>query len=194
MRKGFTLLEILIVMAVMSFATVSLITSFGQSQERVEYQQNVNEIVTTINTARASAFNGDTHSESERIAMLMTNGQKVTSYINLDEGKLFDPRYDSLLKEIDFGGKVEVKKIFVFGGKDEQIKTDIVGFIFNPTTQTCEFATNKSLKIDESKYMVVLYLGPVVEENNKEDTINRYLYFHKKSCLPEILSTPPIEI
>lgn len=200
MRQGFTLLEILIVMAVMSFATVSLVTSFGQSQERIEFQQNVNELSSTITAARASALNGSANPDDSRVALIDVGSMTVTAFIDGKNGDgtsdvSFDSSEgspDSLIKNVSLGDILEVKQIVVSDGNREQkAKTSSIRFYFNTANASCDFSVDKYGLVDDSKSMIKIGLGRKPEPGKTDDEVLRCLYFHKKSCLSEVLTNCP---
>lgn len=199
MRQGFTLLEILIVMAVMSFATVSLVTSFGQSQERIEFQQNVNELSSTITAARASALNGNINPDDSRVALIDVDSMEATAFIDGKNGDgtadaSFDSSEgspDSLIKKVSLGDILEIKQIIVSGDTEKKVETSSVIFYFNPVNASCDFSVDKYGLVDDSQSIIKIELGRKPEPDKTDDEVLRCLYFHKKSCLSEVLTNCP---
>lgn len=198
MRKGFTLLEILIVMAVMSFATVSLVTSFGQSQERVEFQQKANEIASSISAARASAVSNDSGSDNVRIVTLELGGNQIVSYIENGTNNEYTSEVDTLIKELTLSDIAEInsadvlRKVTVDGMVTSEwipVEQPFIRLFFYPSTNSCDFTLNANisgeLTVNSNDSMIILNI------NRPEEDPVRFLSFHKKSCLPELLSSSP---
>jgi prepilin-type N-terminal cleavage/methylation domain-containing protein len=193
MRQGYTLLELLIVVSVLAIASVNLVTSFGQSQDRIEFQQKVNEISSTISAARSSSVSNDSGVDNQRVSLLNLGAGDITSYVENDETAKFTEG-DDLIKKAELEGLAEVQAVMVlkkiedgdeFVSKCQRIDTSVVRFFFYPESNTCDFSVSEDATLDPNDLMVSLYI------NRPEQSATRFLYFHKKSCLPELLSTPP---
>jgi len=202
MRKGYTLIEILVVIAIIGIATVSVATSYSNSQERVRFHTVSTSVQQSINNMRARALaDNDENSTSHYITNFSVSADNtvITSYVDFDEDNEYDEGDDELVSTIALDPEIieirDMSRLYVVDGEPTWQTTTSGGslsFIYLPPLAKCTTITPGSDSPDPNELMIEIPLyRPDPEQDNPPI---RYLYLHKVACIPELLANPIREI
>jgi prepilin-type N-terminal cleavage/methylation domain-containing protein len=190
-NNGFTLIEGMIAILIISILTVSVITSYNTAQDRIKYHDAVASIQTIINSMRSLALTEISGSEAlaNYVVSFNKTNQIIRSYLDGDVNDLgfdaeIDHEYNSISLNLGVNDLIDLKGISLLQSGEwipmtDQNLTDL-SIIYYPPYATCDIKINGSLDTASTMVQLPIYVSG-------SDTPTRYLYFHKKSCVPEIL-------
>jgi prepilin-type N-terminal cleavage/methylation domain-containing protein len=190
MRGGFTLIELIIVILILGFATVLMLDSYSASQNRLKFHLEASEIQSALDVARSSARNAAVETDKDRIVLINIGEDEapdtVQSFIDMDSDSAFTAGTDIILKDIELNAEdIELGAYRVMtdedGGIWDTVLTNPIVIRYSPPEAQCDFDHATS---DEDLQEFMLEL-PLYKPGETEAT--RYIYLHKVACLTELL-------
>jgi prepilin-type N-terminal cleavage/methylation domain-containing protein len=183
MRSAYTFIEILIVISVLSIISLIAVDSYNTASYRIDFFNEMDKIQSAVNNARSQAVGSGAEGSSDEyiVEFVLTDpDQEVISYIN--ESSDDDEIIDLSLGEDDI---LDIESVRFLNLGDEEWYDPLtlsgsVSLVFKSPAGTCTFKVNE----DENSNESMVQLG--FTRSGESDTI-RYLYFHKESCLAEVL-------
>lgn len=192
MRKGVTLIEILIVVSILGMISFSVFATYQSTQERLAFHEETTKIQVLINSVRSRALS-ETLEEDESSNfdyVIEFSPSLVRGYVNQDEEIEYGGS-DDLIDEIEIGEIISIGQFNVL--QKSGTETNWSGasgavslyMIFEPPYAECGFEFDTGA--NSSDLMVQIPIQRV----GTDDDVLRYIYFHKESCIPEFL---PIDL
>lgn len=172
MRGAYTFIEILIVISVVGIVSAMAVNSYNVANERIEFHTEISKVQSMVTNARSSALSDTT---IDNINVLFNFGENtITGF----EGNI--PETGQVL-ELD-AQILEFRDLWVLddGTWGRIIDPTDLKIQFAPPNAECTFLVNDSENIAQSMFQIGF-------SRPGDDQVVRYLYFHKKSCLSELL-------
>lgn len=181
MRSGYTFIEILIVVAVLGIVSVVAVNSYNIANERIEFHTEISKLQSMISNSRSQALSDVLSAESTGGAYIVEfrygTDEEVRSYQSGSEGDA--EVLDLSLGEDDIMDIYKIKYLssgtWVTGSP-----SDVLKFQYLAPDAECTFLVNDIDDISTSMVQISF------ARTGEADPV-RYLYFHKKSCLSELL-------
>lgn len=178
MRSGFTLLELVIVIALIGTLTTTMFGSFTTSFNNIGSSSDMSRMATAIDQMKSlaySAFSIDDPSVSHNFNLYIDD-TKLEMYENLDGNYLFDSENDRMLFNLDFTDPANSLKTDTATKEDQEqqvynIDNPIV-FGYKEGALDCDSNLAEALSIEL--------------ENVKNELVVGYLYINPDSCHLEI--------
>jgi len=206
-RKGFTLLETIIVIGVIAMMSTVAFTTFESSRSRILYQTSISKIEESLNQAKTTAYNSKNFGqiENEEDPVTISENAGVITWFDLEDGVLnrvktystndtnsleFNEAEDLAISEVELGADntaLFIKNFnfmnFSLQQNEEEILTeaDDIFIVFNK--QGCSFYNTEN---QIQKLMLQIPLR-IIDNNGSNERTLRYLYLHSTACMPEIL-------
>ncbi len=172
--KAFTLLELMLIVGIVSFITVSSLTGFLVSSERLKFQNEVQNLQSTISTQKAQGLN---------------NTDENTVYsLDIDQEKIILNQTNTSTQQVDSNlYKINTEEITLsnFNAKQttsswQTITSPEINITINTENRTCSI-TNTST---QEEYLIL----HIPISRPTETTPSKHLYIHRENCLIESLN------
>lgn len=172
-KKGVTLIELMIVVSIISFITISTLTGFMVSSERLKFQNQLQTLESFISSHKATAFNDTTSTKTYEIAINtteidVTTTDKVSN--NIDFNQTYTIPQEDLILE-DFNVRTTNSIWTEIPAQTLQISIDSQQRICNITNGTDQYI-----------------LAHIPIRKPDEATPSKHLYIHRQNCLIESLN------
>jgi len=178
MRSGFTLLELVIVIALIGTLTTTMFGSFTTSFNNIGSSSDMSRMATAIDQMKSlaySAFSIDDPGVAHNFNLYIDD-TKLEMYENLDGNYLFDAESDRILFNLDFEDAANSLRTNVAtlddGSPQDYDFNDPIVFGFKEGALDCDSNLAEALSIEL--------------ENVKNELVVGYLYINPDSCHLEI--------
>lgn len=175
-KKGVTLIELMLVVSIVSFISISTITGFTVSSERLKFQNQLNTLESFLTSHRANGFNDTTGNNDYSLLINQTEVQAITAdsitgELNPDPAPVFSiPSEDLVLEQ--------------FNSRSTDSNWSPI-----PTAQNVEININSQQRLCEistaGNDLLILHI-PIRKPNETE--ASKHLYIHRSNCLIESLN------
>lgn len=175
MKKALTLIEVMLVISIISLVTVSSLTGFQVSSERLKFQNQTQSLQNTITTHRAQAFNNKEDNLS--FTLQITNSEIITSILNTTTQTKTANTYQVNPSEItinSFNAKSPSNQWQTLNSPNLEIQ-------ITSDTRDCIITDNKT-----NQNYLILHI-PIAKPT--ETTPSKHLYIQRENCLVETLNT-----
>jgi len=178
MRLGFTLLELVIVIALIGMLTTTMFSSYSTSFTNVSASNQLSLLSSGIDRLKSLAYSAyDLENElAEHSFNLNIENNKIQIYENRDENKAYNPEKDFSLSILDLddpANSLGLGKTWDVDNVDMNGELDPITFGYKAGALGCIMNPNQALSIELI--------------NKKNDFVIAYLYLNNKSCHLEII-------
>lgn len=175
-KKGITLLELMLVVAIISFISISTITGFSVSSERLKFQNQLNTLESFLTSHRAKGFN-DTTGNNDYSIIINQNQIQAISADAITGVKSPNPPLTLNIPNEDMN-------LLQFNGRSTNSSWAPI-----PNNQKVEIKINSQQRLCQIFYnnqeLLILHI-PISKANQNQ--ASKHLYIHRSNCLIESLN------
>lgn len=206
-NKGFTLVEILIVISIIVFLSSSALFSSFVMREQLQFRSGYNSLEGIISEARTMSLSGESYPDeydydgdglsgeddyilpNGYIVQLVDDGVNITAYLYAD---LFNSVIDSLdpddqlLKKVELPENIRLKvnARSKSGGVVGGLDTDNVTFMYKTPDATFSVIDTASVQI----LSLQLEIDQTAEDDETDIKRSKYIFLHYLYGIPELLN------
>ena len=178
MRLGFTLLELVIVIALIGMLTTTMFSSYSTSFTNVSASNQLSLLSSGIDRLKSLAYSAyDLENElAEHSFNLNIEDNKIQIYENRDQDKAYNPEKDFSLSILDFNdpaNSLGLGQTWNVHGVEMNGEPGSITFGYKAGALGCIMNPSQALSIELI--------------NKKNDFVIAYLYLNNKSCHLEII-------
>lgn len=175
--KGFTLIEMLLIVTVIGIIAVSSVAGFLVSSDRIQFHNQASDIKTSLTLSRTIAFN-NTDQDIEHSLVISKDGLTT-----LEENTQTNEK-PNIVEELDFtlSGEIQINEIKGYNNSTNTWESlpDRTDVTFNSLINKCNIENSTNNK----EYLILQI--PVIQQAT--NTTSKYIYLYRENCLIEMLS------
>lgn len=175
-QKAFTLIELLLLVSLVAFITVTSLTGFLISSERLEFQNQSSDIQNILTTHRAQAFNNSQNNLQYKTNISTT---EISTFIEDTESQTQTTQQTLTFQDPILIKQFNAKPLNQTSWTKSNSNFEI---LINSTTRKCEITSPSQPNTEFTILEIPIY-------KTDQATPSKFLYIHRESCLIETLNT-----
>jgi len=180
--KGFTLIELMLVIVIIALLSITALSSMMRSQDQFRFKSVVNETANTLRTIRNYALSNKpapVEAASQYGAVIDATAKTITIFGDMDGDNQYDSSKDYLFKTYAIPANSGTYELYNGGDANKLTTTPTLTIFYQPTT--ANFSIKEST-VFQDRYAVLKIIDSV--------DLSRvsYIVLFKESGNPEVLN------
>lgn len=181
-HKGFTLIELLLLVSIISFITISSLAGFSVSSNRLKFQNQSNNLKSTLDSIRNEAF-AETNPDVEYITNIK-NDSISAGYLNNKTTEKSEVTNSQITTPL------EIHEVYLKPISQDWQEIDLrknpfpIQITYNSKNRKCYIRHNET----GPNQLIQIHI-PLYNTESPSTPIN-HLYINRENCLSELLSQP----